>query len=73
MTLDVHPHADPCRRPFFRPSLADEFVLKVWRPEDKRCTVDVISSAFIPSRVPMFSMDMIVRNRCIESVLWGVN
>lgn len=71
----MKPKPDPCRRPFFCPSIADEFRVRVWNP--KRDRVELLTSDIFPkfhaTDMNVFALGLLVGEENIASVFFGTN
>lgn len=67
--------SDPCCRPFFKPSVADELRVKLWIPSRDR--VDILPSFIFPkinaSDYTIFVMGLLVGNETISCETFSVN
>ena len=66
---------DPCARPFYRPSVLDDYRVRVWNPSRDR--IDILHSDIFPKLDPgdyaVFMMGLLIGNEVIESFSFGVN
>lgn len=73
----VHPKSDPCKRPFFSQSLADDFKLLIWQPHNPQHRVDSLPSAIFPklfeTDYSFFGMELLCGYESVQCVFSGVN